>query len=400
MQSNKTTKLPLYLAGLVCAHAPVLAQTSQPAKAVIQNIALAAAPAVTVPDSHVHYFKSAINGNDYQLFVFLPGDYYKTKTKYPVLYLLDGNAWQAAYAAIQRITLGGDMPHIILVGVGYQGASMRSTDYPTPAKSYWDVPADRGAPVFLRVLKDEVLPRIEQTYRIDSTNRGLGGHSMGGYFTLYTLFHSPETFQRYWISSPSIVWDDYVILKHEEAYAQTHKNLKARVFADMGELEETDVNDAQLKIQATVESRHYPDLHWSTQTVPDLPHISVPNVAVVYAMYDLYGREVVSVPADRMQAWAGNYRLSDGTQFQLTTDGKSLFLENFLSKAMDVEPALKRLRLLAHSPDSFFARYIGITIDATSSEHGRPQVLKVSKTLAEDQETSKATPPLSAVRVE
>src|ERR1700761_5313872 len=172
---------PLYLACLVCLHEPVLAQT--------------AAPAVTVPDSHVHNFKSAINGNDYQLFVFLPADYDKTKKNYHVLYLLDGNAWQAAYAAIQRITMGGDMPNIILVGVGYQGESMRSTDYPTPAKSYWDVPADRGAPVFLRVLKEEVLPRIEATYRIDPANRGLGGHSMGGYFTLYTLFHSPETFQ-------------------------------------------------------------------------------------------------------------------------------------------------------------------------------------------------------------
>ena len=108
------TNWPLYLACLVCLHEPVLAQT--------------AAPAVTVPDSHVHNFKSAINGNDYQLFVFLPADYDKTKKNYHVLYLLDGNAWQAAYAAIQRITMGGDMPNIILVGVGYQGEADAQQD--------------------------------------------------------------------------------------------------------------------------------------------------------------------------------------------------------------------------------------------------------------------------------
>lgn len=132
MQSNKMTRWPLCLAGLVCAHEPALAQTTPPLTTAIRTAAFPAAPAVTVPDSHVHKFKSAINGNDYELFVFLPSDYDTTTKKYPVLYLLDGNAWQAAYAAIQRITLGGDMPHIILVGVGYQGATMRSSDYPTP----------------------------------------------------------------------------------------------------------------------------------------------------------------------------------------------------------------------------------------------------------------------------
>ncbi len=92
MQSNKPTRWPLCLAGLVCAHETGLAQTTPPAKPLIRNEAFPAAAAVTVPDSHVHKFKSALNGNDYELFVFLPADYDKTTEKYPVLYLLDGNA--------------------------------------------------------------------------------------------------------------------------------------------------------------------------------------------------------------------------------------------------------------------------------------------------------------------
>ena len=39
-----------------------------------------------------------------------------------------------------------------------------------------------------------------------------------------------------------------------------------------------------------------------------LRFVSVPNVAIVYALYDLYGREVVQVGADR-HALAGGYRL-------------------------------------------------------------------------------------------
>ena len=176
--------------------------------------------------------------------MFAPHNYEKSEARYPTLYLLDGNeAWPSGYAVVERLIGAGEIPPVILVTIGYKPTGSKENDrwldYPTPADSYWKVPKSRGAPVFLDVIKKEIIPFIEKTYRVDPTNRGLGGHSMGGYFTLFTLISSPETFQKYWISSPSLPWDNDVIFRLEESLDRSRSDMNARVYADMGELEET-----------------------------------------------------------------------------------------------------------------------------------------------------------------
>jgi predicted alpha/beta superfamily hydrolase len=360
----------------------------------------------SIAGSQTWSMRSEINGVEYQLFVLLPKGYQKSGQRYPVLYLTDGNSnWPIAYPAAERLTNGGEVPPFIVVCIGYVGASQRAVDYPTVAESYWSVPKDRGAPVFLRVLTEEVIPFVDRTFRTDTTDRGLGGHSLGGFFTLYTLVMSPDAFQRYWISSPSIAWDGGVIFRLEESYARGRKDINARVFADIGDLEAGNFLSDLRRMESTFASRGYPHLKWSTDIERDVTHAGVPLAAFGKAVNVLYGREVVSLPPARLAELAGTYQLPDKTTFRLVSDGENLYLHDWRSKDAEIRPAVDHLRLLAESPQSLYSRYVGLNFSVSTEEPGAPSHLIVRHLTGTDaarpggQPTANTAGALTAVRV-
>ncbi len=331
-----------------------------------------------IADSQTWSLRSEINGVEYQLFVFLPKGYQTSSQRYPVLYLTDGNSnWPIAYPAAERLTSGGEVPPFILVSIGYVGASQRAVDYPTVAESYWSVPEGRGAPVFLRVLTEEVIPFVDRTFRTDTTDRGLGGHSLGGLFALYVLVTSPETFQRYWISSPSLAWDSGVMFRLEESYARGRKDIHAKVFADIGDFEAGNFISDLRRMESAFASRGYPRLRWNTDIEHDVTHAGVPLAAFGKAVNFLYGREIVSLPPARLAELAGTYRLPDKTTFRLVSDGGDLYLHDWRSKDLEIRPAIDHLRLLAESPQSLYSRYVGLNFSVPTEEPGVPSHLMV-----------------------
>ena len=66
------------------------------------------------------------------------------------------------------------------------------------------------------------MPFIDEEYRTVQTDRGLYGFSMGGLFTVYTMLHHPDLFQRYIAGSPSLWWNDGITFTYEETFAREH----------------------------------------------------------------------------------------------------------------------------------------------------------------------------------
>jgi predicted alpha/beta superfamily hydrolase len=124
------------------------------------------------------------------------------------------------------------------------------------------------------------------------------GHSHGGLFGLYTLFHHPDTFRRYVIGSPSIHYDGCVILAHEREYAAAHQELAARVFLCAGAREESDdpliqpecrfVSNVQLLAQI-LEGRRYPGLQLTTHIFDEESHVSVIPRVVSSGLRSVFG---------------------------------------------------------------------------------------------------------------
>ena len=137
-----------------------------------------------------------------------------------------------------------------------------------------------GAENFLDFLNDDIKALVNSKFHIDTQDQTYCGFSLGGLFGLYTLFTSSDSFDRYVIGSPSIWWNDKYILKLEENYSKTNKNLTAKVFMSIGALEEEDDNDGFNMVtnfnnlSKTLLNRKYAGFDLKTSILEDETHCS------------------------------------------------------------------------------------------------------------------------------
>ena len=157
-------------------------------------------PLATILSTEVRNFPSTIMGIDYQISTWFPPDYPKPGTKYPVIYLTDGEVLLGQIAPmILFLIYGGMVPECLIVGLGHhvsnfeEWAKARDIDYDPPENPEGE-PGQKRADDFLSFLKKELIPFIETTYPVDPTDRCLAGFSSGGMFTLYALLHEPDLF--------------------------------------------------------------------------------------------------------------------------------------------------------------------------------------------------------------
>jgi Predicted hydrolase of the alpha/beta superfamily len=169
---------------------------------------------------------SSSTGTTYSIYVSLPDSYETGSGAYPLLFLLDGDAYFSETRSRARaLHSEGLAQEVVIVGIGYgAGEDMRNRDYtPTRLASVTTASgvASGGAGAFLAFITDELLPWTEAHYRISSERgrRGIMGHSYGGLFAFYTLFHSSDHFGLFVASSPSIGWDKMTSFSYEAEWA-------------------------------------------------------------------------------------------------------------------------------------------------------------------------------------
>jgi len=140
-------------------------------------------------------------------------------TRYPVLYLLDGQIFFEAAAGDVRYLSSDASPHIpemIVVGIPSEHRVRDSS----PSRSLKgplgiDDPAyevSGGADPFLRFLTDEFAPYIDRSYST-SGYRVLAGYSFTGLAVMHAVFTRPGAFHGYLAVDPSWWWDDYLLEK-------------------------------------------------------------------------------------------------------------------------------------------------------------------------------------------
>jgi predicted alpha/beta superfamily hydrolase len=279
------------------------------------------APPVNLPNTHVHVLHSKINGRAYLIEVALPSAYVGAKpgdlTRYPTLYLLDG-VWDfpllfsyMQFAAMAQPT------RTILVGVAAADsqAQWRRFDYTPPltndsvwgaqarsdsARMRWQVPVAGGAPQFLRVLKEEVIPLIDNTYRT-SGDRGIEGSSFGGLFVAYTILEEPDLFTRYAMISPSLWWDNRVVLAREPEFARRHPTFRKQIFLSVGSVEDPNMIAVGLQfvgqLCTSISNGYYEGLDLGAETLPGEPHGS--PAARVHVLAALYSADSTGIKPGR-----------------------------------------------------------------------------------------------------
>lgn len=346
---------------LACLLAPVVA-AARPAASPAPPTEQGRPPAAYAAPGELHDFRSKINNVDYRLTILLPPDYDENPGPHPVLYLLDGN-WLAPFAGVVRhrlMLINYDIPGLIIVGVDYPGKTGRGEDYALLKGSPWPVPSERGIANFMKVMRDEVIPYIDATYRTDPKDRGIGGHSLGGFASTYALFHDTDLFRRYWLSSPSLPLNNAEALGYPAAYAATHKDMDVRVYSDVGEIEAREMRDLLTAVRVDTEKRGFAHLKWRQKTFMDQAHGATPLFALPEALLYLYGRNVVAVDARRLSALTGRYKLADGRTLVVESDGKRLLISGMHEPGTTGAP--EQIALTAESPESFYANFLGYAL--------------------------------------
>jgi predicted alpha/beta superfamily hydrolase len=157
------------------------------------------------------------------------GDTTAAPQRYPVLYLLDGDAhFHSVSGLLQILGTGVNgtyvVPEMIVVAIPNTDRTRDLT--PTHTEIGFDgepfpqFETSGGGPAFLTFLKEELIPHIESEYRT-MPYRVFVGHSFGGITTLDALYTIPETFNAYVAIDPSLWWDNRVLLLKARDYFST-----------------------------------------------------------------------------------------------------------------------------------------------------------------------------------
>jgi predicted alpha/beta superfamily hydrolase len=136
---------------------------------------------------------------------------YDPARPYPVLYLTDGDAQLFNMAATADfLARNGRMPQMIVVGIGNTDRTRDLTPTRAPFETgdgrTLDLPTAGGSAAFLRFIRTELAPFIEQRHKTEPF-RLLAGHSFGGMFALMAFADDPRFFNAYIAIGPTLTWD-------------------------------------------------------------------------------------------------------------------------------------------------------------------------------------------------
>lgn len=181
------------------------------------------------------------------------------KEGFPVIYVLDGLAYfDFAKKTIELQCKNAPktkMKPSIVIGINHEKETMRSrrfydftapaTEYNYPKRMHGKEPEKvGGAKDFHLFIEKELKPTIHRNFAVNVNEETLFGHSLGGYYVLWSLFHHKKNFKKYIALSPSIWWNDYELLNMTE-FVIADESSGNSLFIGVGEMEGFMVNDAK-----------------------------------------------------------------------------------------------------------------------------------------------------------
>lgn len=258
-------------------------------------------------------FHSKVLDETRELWIRVPTGYITDDTtKYPVVYLLDGNNNFLFTAGLLRQLENRSVPKSILVGVLNTN---RSRDLTPPASE--KEPDSGGADQFLEMFEKELIPNIESQFRTNQF-RTIIGHSYGGLFAVYALAKKPALFDAYLAISPSLWWDEQKIVSYFEKRLKENQDLKAMLYLTMAS-ERGQMLGGMLKLAGILESEAPKNLRWDFKVHPNEHHGSIPTISTLEGFhffykdwhipvkeFENYGLEVLTQRKDRIKKEFGN----------------------------------------------------------------------------------------------
>jgi len=169
-----------------------------------------------------------------QVKVWLPERYQQDHTsRYPVLYVLDGDANSELVAGVlNRLVLSGSSHEHIIVALT---SLERLRDFAPTVNQDPRGPlgAGGGGNQFLDFIGHELQPAINQRYRTNGFNV-LAGHSVAGLLVVHSFQARPELFQAHLAFSPAVWWGARETLAATQKYVMTSRHVQSYLYMAIG----------------------------------------------------------------------------------------------------------------------------------------------------------------------
>ena len=212
-------------------------------------------PHTLTGDIRVHkQFHSQFLPTDRDVLVYLPPQYKSsTRSRYPVLYLQDGqNLFDGATSfiagqewrvdeTVESLIAAGKTQPLIIVGI-YNAGKERINEYTPSADPKYKMGGK--ADLYGRMLVEELKPFIDHTYRTrrGATDTGIGGSSLGGILSIYLALKYPHVLGKAAVVSPSVWFANQHIVSFVD---NLPKKRPVRLWVDIGTKEGRNPEEAQ-----------------------------------------------------------------------------------------------------------------------------------------------------------
>jgi predicted alpha/beta superfamily hydrolase len=226
--------------------------------------------------------------NERDIDVFLPPSYARTRRRYPVIYMQDGQnladperAFAGTWDLLRALdNLAAQGLEVIVVGIPNSGAE-RLREYSPFADARH---GGGGGDAYLAFVERTLKPLIDRRVRTrpEREATGIFGSSMGGLISLYAFFRAPETFGFVGAMSPSLWFGGRAIID----YVERDGRPPGRIYVDAGTEEGAGtVRDAsqlatvlehkgyvpgESMLFTAVEGGRHEEAHWAERLAPAL----------------------------------------------------------------------------------------------------------------------------------
>jgi len=287
---------------------------------------------VHIPAVETHLVTSRIVTQTFKIEVMQPARTRGDATRFPVVYVTDGNFTFDALKGISYCMQSSrhDVAQFILVGISYPsdcpeaGAVLRGRDmsfpgYPTqstvppPIEGVLVAPAGTkdqfGGEEFQQFLAEELIPFVDRNYPTIAGERSYFGHSLGASFGLSTLFTRSELFRGYIISSPGlsihgetsagIHCDNYdFLIREARQFIASEKSLRdTKVYISVGTEEEFEpgiqawqLTSSFYRMAAVLKAANIPGLSVTTEAFSGETHMTVWPLAFIHGVQMVLGK--------------------------------------------------------------------------------------------------------------
>jgi len=233
-----------------------------------------------------------------------------SKQKYPVVYLLDGDAhFSSVVGMLEHLSNNAVCPKMIVVAIPNTDRTRDLTPTHVVGGLYMDSASNKtsgGGEAFMQFVEKELMPHIDSLYPT-APYKMLIGHSFGGLTVMNTFVHHNNLFNAYMAIDPSMWWDKQKLLKETQTALQTNnykgKSLYLGIANTMEEGMDTarvklDTTDGTMHIRSILKLRDYlaqtkdkNGLHFGYKYYGDDNHGSVPFITEydgLHSIFDFY----------------------------------------------------------------------------------------------------------------